>query len=203
MERQNRPVISGAVEGITDEAVLRKLLAEAGAVSGPIYGRNGKPDLLLRLGGFNEAARFALWAVLVDLDRDADCAPPARRDWLPNPAPKMCFRIVVRELEAWLLADAKSLSAFLGVSAASIPTDPEAEPHPKRTMVSLAKRSRKKAIVEDMVPREGGRRAVGPAYASRLIEFVEHHWKPGVAAKRSDSLGRCFRRLREMAEGCC
>ncbi|MBI4564946.1 MAG: AAA family ATPase [Planctomycetes bacterium] len=41
-------------------------------------------------------------------------------------------------------------------------------------------------------------RSVGPAYSSRLIEYVERHWRPRVAANRSDSLRRaieCLQRL--------
>jgi hypothetical protein len=33
-------------------------------------------------------------------------------DWLPQPAQLMCFRVAVRELESWLLADAEALAAF-------------------------------------------------------------------------------------------
>lgn len=65
-------------------------------------------------------------------------------------------------------------------------------------MVNLGRRSRKRAIRKDMVPRHGSGRTVGPAYASRLIEFVSTEWRPAVAAERSDSLKRAIRCLQEL-----
>ena len=43
-----------------------------------------------------------------------------------------------------------------------------------------------------MVPRDGSGRSVGPAYASRMIEYVEGFWRPEVAAHRADSLRRAI-----------
>jgi len=187
-------IISGAVEGLVDEAVLRRLVREAGAVVGPVYGKSGKADLLKKTAGYNLAARLGPWIVLVDLDRHADCAPPALGDWLPQPEPLMCFRVVVREIEAWLMADRERLARFLGVSLLRIPAKPEEIDSPKELLVALANSSRRRYIKEDMVPRPGSGRIVGPAYNSRLIEFVqdlEHGWRPDVAALNSDSLARC------------
>jgi hypothetical protein len=106
--------------------------------------------------------------------------------------------VAVRAVEAWLLADAERLAAFLGIRAALIPRDPDAEHDPKTTLVNLARRSRRRAIREDIVPREGSGGRVGPGYVGRLIEFVtaaENGWRPGVAAGRSDSLRRCLEAL--------
>lgn len=50
--------ISGAVEGMLDEAVLRRLVKEMGAMAGPIYGKNGKHFLLQKVNAYNQAARF-------------------------------------------------------------------------------------------------------------------------------------------------
>jgi hypothetical protein len=163
-----------------------------------IYGKRGKPDLRQRVGAYNRDAVRSPWIVLVDLDRDADCAPPLRALWLPRPAPMMCFRVAVRAMEAWLLADREQLARFLSVPAARVPLAPEAVPDPKRAVVDLAIHSRRRAIREDMVPRVGSGRPVGPAYASRLIEFVEDHWRPEIAAQSSDSLRRCCERVDEL-----
>jgi hypothetical protein len=43
----------------------------------------------------------------VDLDSDTGCAPPLCEQWIPGPAPFLCFRVAVREVEAWLMADAE------------------------------------------------------------------------------------------------
>lgn len=191
-------MISGAVEGLADEAVFRRLVEHIGAMPGPVHGKNGKHFLRQRLNGYNQAAHRAPWVVLVDLNHDADCAPPLRSSWLPRPAPNICFRVAVREIEAWLLADRDRFSAFFSIAASRIPANPEAEPEPKRRVVELARWSRRRAIREDMVPRPGSGRVVGPAYASRLIEFVADvadGWRPHVAARSSDSLDRCLRCL--------
>ena len=204
MSEPGTVVISGAVEGIVDEAVLRCLVQYVGAKPGTVHGKNGKTHLRQRLNGYNQAARFSPWVVLVDLDQEAECAPPLRTAWLPDPAPHMCFRVAVREVEAWLLADRERLSTFLSIAASRVPREPEAEPDPKRTVVDLARQARRREIREDMVPRPGSGRTVGPAYASRLIEFVSHPtagWRPNVAAKHSDSLRRCLACLRKLIEG--
>ena len=195
--------VSAAVEGLVDEAVVRRLLEDVGAVAGPVYGKGGKQALHQKIAGYNHAAQFSPWVVLVDLDDDAECAPPFREAWLPQPAPKMLLRVAVRAVEAWLLADREHLSAFLGIPASRIPLNPDEVASPKRAMVELAARSRRREIREDMVPRPGSGRTVGPAYSSRLIEFASdaaHGWRPAIAAGRSDSLRRCLHRLRRLAQ---
>lgn len=195
--------VSGAVEGLLDEAVLRRLVEHVGATASSVYGKTGKQRLLQRLNGYNNAAQRGPWFVLVDLNGDDDCAPPFREKWLPTPAPYMCFRIAVREVEAWLFADPKRLAPFLGVRASALPNDPELVVEPKRTMVQVAAISRRRAIREDMVPRPESGRQVGPAYTARLIEFVTNPatgWRPSVAARESDSLERCLRCLRSLVE---
>jgi hypothetical protein len=193
-------VIQAAVEGLLDQAVAQRLIEEAGATPGPIYGRHGKGHLQTKIRGYNSAARFAPWLVLVDLDCDK-CAPALRTSWLANESPLMCFRVAVREVEAWLLADRLNLARFLRVRLSMIPTNPEGLQNPKGAMVALANASRKKDIQKDMVPRPGSRRTEGPAYTSRLTEFVmdsDSGWDPNAAAALSPSLAGCLVRLREL-----
>jgi hypothetical protein len=195
-------IISAAVEGIVDDAVVRKLIAHAGGEPGIVYGKTGKHALQQKMNAYNYAARRVPWIVLVDLDRDDDCAPPLRDAWLAQPATYMCFRIAVREIESWLMADAQTLAPFLSVPRGRVPSRPETLENPKTGMVNLARRSRRRAIREDMVPRDGGGRRVGAAYSSRLIEYVETRWRPEVAAQHAESLRRtiaCLRRLIEQA----
>ncbi|NMC21518.1 MAG: hypothetical protein GYA33_13985 [Thermogutta sp.] len=193
-------VINAAVEGPTDEAVAVRLIHHVGAKAGTVYGKKGKPHLHARVSGFNRAARHAPWLVLVDLDQDAQCAPPLKTAWLPDPAPQLCFRIAVRAVESWLLADAERIAEFMAVARSRVPANPEGLPDPKVELVNLARRSRRKDIREDMVPREDSGRPVGPAYTSRLIEFVEQYWRPTEAAKRADSLARAIRCLERLVE---
>ena len=193
-------IISAAVEGIVDEAVVRKLIIEAGGDPGTIYGKNGKSFLRRNIQGYNNAARHMPWMVLVDLDNDAECAPPFCEEWIPYPAKYMCFRVVVKEVEAWLIADGESLASFLSVARCRVSTNPEQLSDPKTEMVNLARRSRRRDIQSDMVPREGSGRSVGPAYSSRLIEYVQTSWRPKVAIKQAQSLRRAIISLKQVIE---
>ena len=193
-------IISAAVEGMVDEAVVQRLVHHVGGRMGQVYGRNGKPALRDRIRGYNNAARHAPWVVLVDLDSDADCAPLLRDEWVPAPAPNLCFRIAVRGVEAWLMADATTLAHHLGVRPTLVSVAPEELQHPKDAMVALARRSRRKAILQDMVPRVRSGRRVGRAYTSTLIEYVQQHWQPEVAAGRSESLRRAILCLRGLVD---
>jgi hypothetical protein len=191
-------IVSAAVEGVTDEAVVRKLIAMAGGRAGYVYGKNGKSALRQRIAGYANAAQFTPWVVLVDLNGEAPCPATLVQTWLPQPVPGLCFRVVVREVEAWLMADAASLARFLRIAQGQIPEDPDACMHPKELLVSLARGSRSRDVRADMVPRPGSGRSVGPAYTSRLVEFVELYWRPDHAAQHSESLRRatmCLRRL--------
>jgi hypothetical protein len=193
-------VISAAVEGLVDEAVVRKLIIEAGGNPGTVYGKKGKPFLRQTILGYNNAARHSPWVVLVDLDRDAECAPPLRAEWVPDPAQCLCFRVAVREVEAWLMADPESLASFLAVARSRIPSDPEQLLQPKTEMVNLARRSRRRDIRDDMVPREQSGRSVGPADTSRLVEYVQALWRPQVAVERAQSLRRATGHLKRMIQ---
>src|SRR5438105_252690 len=94
-------LVSLAVEGALDEAVLGRLLRDAGAEVGPVYGKRGKDYLRRRVSGFNHAERHAPWLVLTDLDQDPACAAELVRSWLPVPATHMCLRVAVRAVESW------------------------------------------------------------------------------------------------------
>ena len=191
------------VEGAVDEVVVRRVLGHVGLTCAAVYGKRGKADLRARLPNYNQAARFAPWLVVIDLDQDAECAPPFVHKLLPHPAAGMQLRVAVRAVEAWLMADAERLAAFLGIPAARVPKNPDAELAPKIALVNLARQSRRKMIREDMTPREGSGRSVGPGYPGRLIEFVaatKQPWRPEVALQHSDSLRRCVQALTRLEE---
>lgn len=187
-----------AVEGITDAAVVKKILKVAKREMGPVHGQTGKHALDRQLGGFNNAARFAPWLVLRDFDSDAPCASALVQKLLPKPAAHMRLRIAVRSIEAWLMADTAAMSSFLGIQESLIPSSPESLPDPKRTLVDLAKKSRFSAIREDMVPAKGTSAKVGPGYTARLIEYARDHWRPRVAERNASSLKRCIAAVRTL-----
>ncbi|MGO8747182.1 MAG: hypothetical protein ACLQNE_14445 [Thermoguttaceae bacterium] len=186
---------SAAVEGILDDAVVRRLAQDMDVSIIAVHVCGGKRNLKQKVGAYNHAAALRPWVLLVDLDR-GECAPKLRDAWLPAPAKLMCFRVAVREVEAWLLADRERIAQFLGVAAAKVSQRPDSLDDPKRTIVDLARHSRRKDVREDMVPRPKSGRSEGPSYASRLIEFTQKLWRPSMAAKHSDSLRRCREALR-------
>lgn len=192
------PVVSAAVEGIVDDAVVRKLLGYVGGQAGTVYGRQGKSCLQQKIHGFGQATRYSPWVVLVDLDQSALCAPTLVAEWMADPPPGLCFRVVIRAVEAWLMADAETLARYLSVPSSRIPGNPEDLPKPKEALVNVARRSRRRAIRLDMVPRPRSGRQEGPAYASRMTEFVTSTWRPEVAARHSDSLRRAIRCLQRL-----
>lgn len=181
-------VLSAAVEGEVDEHILRRVVGQAGAELGLIHGKCEWDGLRDRIEKYNAAARRGPRIVLVDLDRKFPCAPSLVSTWLPHRSPQMVLRVAVQSIEAWLLADRERFAAFFGVPASSVPERPEDLPNPKQEAVGLARRSRRTEVCMDMLPRPGSGRRVGPAYTSRLIEFVQNVWRPEVAAQRSPSL---------------
>lgn len=193
-------LLTAAVEGITDEAAVRKLAGACGFGVDQVYVSHGKSQLDRRLPSYNAAARHRPWLILRDLDHDADCPPELLGDLIPRPSDHLVLRVPVRSLEAWLLADHRAISGFLGVGIDKIPRRPEALSRPKRTLVDLARNSRKQAIRQDMVPATGVSAEVGAGYSARLIEFIETHWDPYTAASRSVSLRRSIRALETAAE---
>src|SRR5579859_712648 len=195
-------VLTAAVEGIVDEVVLRRVCGHAGVRIGIVYRRSGKNYVLSRLPGYNHSARFRHWVVLLDLDNDAACAPEILPNWLPYPSHLMRLRIAVREVESWIIADAQRLANFLGVPAHNIPSNPDGLADPKLAVVNISRASRSSAIREDMVPKPGSGQPVGPAYTSRMIEFLQDlnsGWRPDVASLNSESLRKCIASITELA----
>jgi len=196
--------VSGAVEGPSDEPVLRRIVEARGAVVHRVQVQNGKANVRRALPGYNAAARRDPWLVLVDLDQDYVCPGALVADWLPGPSQHMRFRVVVRQIEAWLLADRERFAGFFGVTRTAVPLDPDTLVDAKATVLALVSKSRRSAIRQDMTPRPDSGRRVGPAYTSRLIDFatdLQGGWRLEVAAQGSPSLAKCVTRLDELVSG--
>lgn len=188
-----------AVEGASDIPIAERLLAESGHHVHAIYDQRGKGRLDRNLHRYNTAARFSNWLVLRDLDHDAPCAGAMAGQLLPDRSERMYFRIAVREVESWLLADRQSIARSLSVRIGLVPEDPESVDDPKAEIVRLARSSRSRATREDLVPAPGTSAPVGPGYLSWVAEYASTKWRPSVAADRSRSLARCMAALRGAA----
>lgn len=158
------------------------------------YSEGGFGYIKKNIRGFNEASKGSPFFVLTDLDA-GDCAPALIDDWLKEPPhPNLIFRVAVREVEAWLLADIEGFSKYTGISKANFHDKPEDLPDPKAALLQLIKKCRKRDIREDILPKDEFAK-VGPNYNDRLGEFVIKYWNINRAVKRSDSLKRAMQHL--------
>lgn len=133
--------------------------------------------------------------VLCIADTDGRCAASLVDQWAPasSRAP-LLLRLAVIEAESWVLADGERIAEFLGVSPSRIPDNPDSERNPKRLILDLARRSRKRAIRQEVVSALDTNRP-GPGYNHHLAGFVNRHWHAREAADRSPSLARAVNRL--------
>lgn len=159
-----------------------------------VYSNNGFGYLKSNIRGFNEAAKYLPFFILTDLDR-YECPPALIDDWVNFELNrKLIFRIAVREVEAWLLADSKELSKFLRVSETNFPFDPESVSDPKNTIIQLAGKSKIRRIREEIVPIGPGA-SIGPNYNGCLGEFIMQNWSVENAVKKSRSLEKAYKKL--------
>jgi hypothetical protein len=181
------------VEGLLDETVGRRLIRHLGGRVHQVYGKNGWTWIRDNIAGFNGMAQEVPLLVLVDLmDTEFDCPVPVLENWVHSPSEHLFFRLVVPEVESWLLADRGHIAQFLGRPKRDIPRSPEDLQDPKRRIINLARGSRYERIVRTLVP-DDPTATEGSAYTSELRKFVNEHWDPDVAAQNAPSLRRCVR----------
>jgi len=174
------------------EYVMMKLIEKTGKFQiVNSYSEEGFGYIKKNLHGFNEASKGCPFFILTDLDTIV-CAPELINDWLKVPAQhNLIFRIAVKEVEAWLLADIEGFSEYTGISKINFNSIPEEIEGPKRELLNLIKRCRKRSIREDILPKDEYA-LCGPNYNGRLAEFVINFWDINRASSRSSSLRRAF-----------
>jgi hypothetical protein len=189
-------IINTLVEGDLDEAAALKLILTTKHEAGVCYGKRGCGYIKNKIKGFNQAAATLHCLTLVDLmDTDISCSVDLIDQWLPHRNDKMIFRVVVRELESWFIADDENLATFLGIDRTLVPLNPEELKDPKRELVKLASRSRIKQLRSALVPEAGSTAQVGKLYNSEMKRFINSYWDLEVARKTAPSLDRCLRAL--------
>lgn len=188
--------INLATEDELSEAVLFRLLSDSKRFAiGTPYRRGGNGYLKSTIAGWNRAAAGNPFLVLTDLDTHP-CPSALIANWLSAPLhPNLIFRIAVREVESWLLADRANFARYIGIRESLIPSNPDELVDPKLTLVQLAGKSRHKLLREDIVPRKGSTAKQGPDYNARLQQFVQTEWNPQRAAHSSPSLARAIGKL--------
>jgi hypothetical protein len=160
------------------------------------YSGQGFGYLKKNIKGFNQASIINPHFMLTDLDR-YECPMALRNDWIDFELKQnFIFRIAVREVESWILADRESLSRYFNVPITNFPTNPDLEADPKNTLIQLARRSKKREIREDIVPITNNA-TIGPNYNGCLSEFVFKYWRIERAILNSESLKRTYLKLRD------
>src|SRR5262249_52523112 len=133
-----------ATEDVVSEAVARKLIATIRPefrVAG-VVGNRGRGYIQSRARELNRTAHKVKVFILVDLCSAVECPADIRLAWFGTAAPAALFRMAVREVESWLLADCERFASMLAVPAHRIQTDTDSIADPKQFIVNLARRSR-------------------------------------------------------------
>lgn len=185
-----------AVEDRLSDAVATKILETFGIKIVKRIGFQGKSDLERKTPELNRAANGIAVFMLTDLDSPRDCPPRLIRSWTRDTLnPKFFFRVAVMEIESWVMADRMGFAAFLSIPLHRIPSPTDNILNPKEFLVSLARKSKKKAVREALVPAQGATLSVGNEYNTLLSEFVRDYWDLERAASVSPSLKRTLDRI--------
>lgn len=192
-------IINLLVEGEIDEVVADKIVTAIGHQVGTCYGKHGYSYVKNKIHGFNKSAQNTCYLALVDfMDTGCNCPLEVISTLLPYKNDLMFFRIVVREIESWIMADRSSIAKFLNVSVEKIPLRPEIENNPKQTLVNIARGSRSAKIVSAFVPEQNSTAQVGKLYTSEIKRFVSDFWNVNTARLNSPSLDKCLKRLEKI-----
>jgi hypothetical protein len=194
-------LINLAVEDELSEHLLRVSLAQTGRpfLVGTVRGRQGNGYLKKMVPAFENAAHGSAYLVMADLD-NRSCVPELIEDWFHRDLatyanhrqPNLIFRIAVRESESWVMADREAFAEFLGIALHHVPAQPDTVLDPKRQLLDLARKSRNRDLRDDLVPRPGDFRTIGPDYNGRLGEFLNTAWRASRAESSSPSFRRAF-----------
>ena len=126
-----------ATEDVLSEAVAIKIINSVTTDFTVVLtlGKKGNGYLKSKLYNFNQISRQHPFLVLTDLD-DSPCPLHTISNWITTPLnPQLIFRIAVREVESWLLADRDAIASFLGVSVATCPNNPDTLHDPKQEIL--------------------------------------------------------------------
>ena len=197
------------VEDAPSAAVVQKLVKTRNALTGDnghrLIFNNGFPTVTSGCGNIkNKCEVFLKMAlaglhtiILTDLDNN-DCACTLIRDWFNIPQgdpinlPSQCiFRVVVKEVESWILADHAAWAEYIGISKVNFSKYPDQLDDPKEHLLNVIRRKGRTKIHREMLPKDAAH--IGPQYNEVLCDFVDSIWKPERAAKNSPSLERALR----------
>jgi hypothetical protein len=106
--------------------------------------------------------------------------------------PHFIFRVSIREIESWIMADREGFAKFMSIQTSCIPENTDLIPDPKQFLFNLIRQKCRKKKYKDMLPLTG--QHVGIAYNSMLVAFVESKWSMERAMEHSPSLNRSVKK---------
>lgn len=188
-----------ATEDELSEQVGLCLAQEAGLEVGQRLRKQGNGYLRNKITNFCEMARRQPVLLITDLDQSA-CASALLSDWMGTRSmpDKLIFRVAVREVESWLLADHEGMRKLLGGKAGMLPSAPDDLSDPKRRLLALAQKA-PRDVRDALTIKKGAVASQGLGYNALLCRWVKESWRIERAASRSESLAKARIRLGEFA----
>ena len=190
--------IALVVEDALSLAVMERILVSTGRgyVVKLSKVERGFTEIRKSIPKYRNASYVLPHVVLTDLDL-AVCASALRAQWgVSQLPPAMLFRVAVREVESWLLADRAGFAVFAGIAVNKVTPQPESLPDPKQALINLVRRSRNRRLATDLVPATGSAVSIGPLYNERLSAFARKDWNVDAAVESAPSLCRTVARLK-------
>ena len=166
--------IALATEDELSEAVGVRLVAKTvpSLEIGLRLRKGGFGYLRSRLNNFYQIARRQPVLLITDLN-SYPCAAALIAEWSRR-IPRndgLLFRVAVREIESWLLADHEAMRSLLGSRATRLPEHPDTLADPKRTLLDLAKVA-PRHVRTDLRAEVGAIAAQGLGYNRVLADWV-------------------------------
>jgi len=148
-----------AFEDALSEIVIQRILVHAGEKANRKfvilrrYRGRGFGGLKAKIEKFNAASVITPYVVLTDLDQNK-CPVALVKEWLKcDLHANMIFRIAVREVEVWLLADEDKLRAYLSVNKVYRVENPDSIEDPKNFIFQMVRKSKSKVIKDAILPK--------------------------------------------------
>ncbi len=161
--------------------------------------KNGNGAIKKMTSSFlNMAALGQYTLILTDLDQEP-CAPEIIRQWFfPSKDMKILpteviFRIAIRAIESWVLADRKAFADFMGIPMANFTDSPDDLPRPKQYLLNTIRSKGKKKWHQEMLPKNNA--SIGSMYNEKICNFIKEKWSAQRAARVSPSLSRTINTL--------
>lgn len=188
------------------EAVKKIVKVRNDKCDNTIFFRRGFPAIMKGSGNirknapsFLKMAQNGLYTfTITDLDT-TECVPELIQNWFYQGSksvalPKeVIFRVAIREIESWIIADRSAFAKFIEIPRANFPKCPDDLPDSKQYLLSLIRKKGRKKWHKEMLPK--GSAHIGPRYNEVLCDFVRNHWAPNRAADNSPSLKRTLTSL--------